>query len=110
VTGSRISPMTDNERTELGKDVLYNEHKTKAEFSACIVRLQRMQQDVQKWSENLRTLASTLEQINLPIERATQWRMFPEVDLKEVLSACDEAIAVRLRLDGVHSQKNKLGL
>ena len=102
--------MTDSERTELEKDVLYNEHKTKAEFSACIVRLQRMQQDVQKWSEHLRTLASTLEQTDLPIERATQWRMFPEVDLKEVLSACDEAIAVRTRLDALQSQKKKLGM
>lgn len=102
--------MTDSERTQLEKDVLYNEHKMKAEFSACIVRLQRMQQDVQKWSEHLRTLANTLEQTDLPIERATQWRMFPDVDLKEVLSACDEAIAVRSRLDGIRSQRNKLGL
>jgi hypothetical protein len=102
--------MTDSERAQLEKDVLYNEHKTKGEFSACIVRLQRMQQDVQKWSEHLGMLASTLERTELPIERATQWRMFPEVNLKEVLSACDEAIAVRSRLDGIQSQKSKLGL
>jgi hypothetical protein len=51
-----------------------------------------------------------LEQTDLPIERATQWRMFPEVDLKEVLSACDEAIAARTRLEALQSQKKKLGL
>jgi hypothetical protein len=102
--------MTDSEREQQEKDVLHAEHKTKAELSAYIVRLQRMQQDVQKWSEHLKMLAGTLERTDLPIERAKQWRMFPEVDLKEVLSACDEAIVVRSRLDGIQSHKNKLGL
>jgi hypothetical protein len=102
--------MTDSERTQLEKDVLYNEHQTKAEFSACIVRLQRMREGVQKWSENLRMLTSILDQPDQLVERVTQWRMFPELDLKEVLSACDEAVAVRTRLDGIQSQKKKLGL
>jgi hypothetical protein len=102
--------MTDGDRTQLEKDVLYNEHKTKAELGAYIVNLQRMQQDLQKWSEHLKMLANMLDQTDLPVERATQWRMFPDVDLKEVLSNCDEAIAVRLRLDGIQSQKKKLGL
>jgi|SRR5271156_295404 len=102
--------MTDSERTQLEKDVLYNEHKTKAELSACVVRLQQMQQDVQKWSEYLKMLASTLERTDLPVERATQWRGFPGVDPVKVSAACDEAIAVRYRLDGIQSQKSKLGL
>jgi hypothetical protein len=102
--------MTDNERMQQEKDVLYSEHKTNAELNATIVRLQRMQELLQKWSEHLRSFANALEQVDLPIERATQWRQFPDVDLKEVLSACDEAIATRSRLDGIRSQKNKLGL
>jgi hypothetical protein len=107
---ARMIAMTDGDRTQLEKDVLYNEHKTKAELGAYIVNLQRMQQDLQKWSEHLKMLANMLDQTDLPVERATQWRMFPDVDLKEVLSNCDEAIAVRLRLDGIQSQKKKLGL
>ena len=102
--------MTDGERTQLEKDVLYNEHKAKAEFNACIVKLQRMRESIQKWPEHLRMLTSMLEQTELPIERATQWRNFPDVDLKEVLNACDEAIAARTRLDALQSQKKKLGL
>jgi len=77
---------------------------------ACIVKLQRMRESIQKWPENLRMLTSMLEKTELPIERATQWRNFPDVDLKEVLSACDEAIAARTQLDALQSQKKKLGL
>lgn len=74
-----LKAMTDSERAQQEKDVVYNEHKTKAEFNACIVKLQRMQEDVQKCSERLKTFANMLENTDLPIERATDWRSFPEV-------------------------------
>ena len=102
--------MTDGERIQQEKDVLHSEHQANTELNACIVKLQRMQDHVQEWSEQLKMLTRMLERVDLPIEQATQWRAFPDVDLKEVLSACDEAIATRGRLDGIRSQKKKLGL
>lgn len=102
--------MTDSERMQLEKDVLYNEHKAKADLSGCAVRLQQLQARLQTWSDHLKSFTNAIDNLDAPIERATQWRDFPDVDLKEVLSACDEAITVRHRLDGVQSQKKKLGL
>ena len=100
--------MTDNERTQLEKDVLYNEHKTKAEFNACVVKLQQIQERIQKWSEHLRTFIAKVERA--PIDDARQWRSFPDVDPTEVVNACDDAIAAKGRLDGIQAQKQKLGL
>lgn len=102
--------MTDSELVQQEKDVLYGENKTTVELNAHIVKLQRMQADLHTWSEHLRMFHGCLENLDLPIERAITWRDSPDIDLKEVVTACDEAIAVRTRLDSIRSQKKKLGL
>jgi hypothetical protein len=102
--------MTDDEQMQLKKDVLYNEHESRAELNACVVKLERLQAHLQKWSEHLKNFTSAVGKLDLPIETAAKWRAFPEVNLSEVVAACDETISVRIKLDGIRSQKRKLSL
>ena len=102
--------MTDQEQTELKKQVLYDEHTAKSEFDAYIVKLHQMKEQLRECYDRLGTFLTKLDNLERSPEDVSVWRVFPDVKVQEVVSTCDAAISARKKLDGLRSQKQRLGL
>jgi hypothetical protein len=102
--------MTSTERVQLEKDILYEHHKASGDVSAQIVKLRRMQTQVQLAADKL-TIFLDYAESSEPIRRDGAPRAaLPDVDMKQIESECNDLVTLREKLDQLQKDKKGLGL
>lgn len=102
--------MTSADRVQLEKDILYEHHKASGDVSAQIVKLRRMQIQVQLTADKLRNFLDYAEG-DEPIRRdGAPSATLPSIDTAELESECRELVKLREKLDQLEKDKKGLGL
>jgi hypothetical protein len=103
--------MTVEERVQVAKDVLYEEHEVGRELAAYVVRIENAKENFRKLSDALCVFQGSLHTGSSVTEQEGDgYRAFLGVSLSDLEKSCMAARKLKARLQTIREQKKNLGL
>ncbi len=103
--------MTNDERVQVEKDVLYEEYETAKELAAHLFKIERAEEQMRNLLDSLSVFRGSLIPSNpITAEEGNRYRQFINVDLQDVSKSCAAARELSDKLKRIRERRSSLGL
>jgi hypothetical protein len=101
--------MTEEERTQLQKDVLYEQYLAQKEYGEYMAKIEMMNQRLRDLSDAFRHYISSLHEVVQSGEEGN-YRKYLPIDFDDLEDSCNKVVALKKRLAAAGERKKLLGI